>query len=254
MARRRRWRPQGRLRHYLQLTKKVCGTARRRVLLGETVPNEEKIFSIFEPHTELIKRGKQPDPIQYGHKVLVIEDAAGFICHYEVMANGVLDQDMVVPAMTKLQKRFAGKIERASFDRAFTRRTTRRSWPKWYCIRAFRKKAKPLAASNRRKRPWNFVKHARHHPGVESAIGALQSGNGQERCRDKSKRGYERYVGLGILGRNLHVLGNCCWLKTMPSARRPSPNAKASCVEAAIDVSGDGGSKKTRPSVQTANR
>ena len=77
----------------MQLTKKVCGTARRRVLLGETVPNEDKIFSIFEPHTELIKRGKQPNPIQYGHNVLVVEDAAGFICHYEVMANGVLDQD-----------------------------------------------------------------------------------------------------------------------------------------------------------------
>ena len=67
------------LLHYVDLTAKVCGTARRRVLEGETVPNEEKIFSIFEPHTELIKRGKQPNPIQYGHKVLVIEDAAGFM-------------------------------------------------------------------------------------------------------------------------------------------------------------------------------
>jgi IS5 family transposase len=45
------------------------------------------------------------------------------------------------------------------------------------------------------------------HPGVESAIGALQGGNGQKRCRDRGERGYERYVGLGILGRNLHVLG-----------------------------------------------
>jgi len=68
------------LQNYLLLTEKVCDTARRRVLLGETIPNEEKIFSMFEPHTELIKRGKQPDPIQYGHKVLVIEDGAGFIC------------------------------------------------------------------------------------------------------------------------------------------------------------------------------
>ena len=93
--------PREELWHYVQLTAKVCGTARRRVLLGETVANEEKIFSIFEPHTELIKRGKQPDPIQYGHKVLVIEDAAGFICHYQVVANGVLDQDVLVPAMTE---------------------------------------------------------------------------------------------------------------------------------------------------------
>jgi transposase, IS5 family len=101
------------------LTEKVCETARRRVLLGETVPNEDKIFSIFEPETELIKRGKQPNPNQFGHSVLVIEDALGFICEYEVAGKGVLDQDLVVPAMTKLQKRLGGKIERASFDRAF---------------------------------------------------------------------------------------------------------------------------------------
>ena len=52
-----------------------------------------------------------------------------------------------------------------------------------------------------------FRESRRRHPGVESAIGALQAGNGMERCRDLSQRGYERYVGLGILGRNLHVLG-----------------------------------------------
>ena len=46
---------------YVDLTAKVCDNARRRVLEGETVANEEKLFSIFEPHTELIKRGKQPD-------------------------------------------------------------------------------------------------------------------------------------------------------------------------------------------------
>ena len=52
-----------------------------------------------------------------------------------------------------------------------------------------------------------FRKARQRHPGIESAIGALQAGNGLERCRDRSEPGYERYVGLGILGRNLHTLG-----------------------------------------------
>ena len=52
-----------------------------------------------------------------------------------------------------------------------------------------------------------FREARQRHPGIESAIGALQAGNGQERCRDQSKLGYERYVGLGILGRNLQALG-----------------------------------------------
>src|SRR5206468_12143408 len=110
---------EGLLLHYVILTEKVCQTARRRVLQGETVAHEEKLFSIFEPHTELIKRGKQPNPTQFGHNVLVIEDAVGFVIAYRVLGKGVLDQDVVVPEMRRLQERFEGKIKSASFDRSF---------------------------------------------------------------------------------------------------------------------------------------
>jgi len=195
------------LLHYVQLTEKVCDTARRRVLLGETVANEEKIFSIFEPHTELIKRGKQPDPIQYGHKVLVIEDAVGFICHYAVVANGVLDQDVLVPAMTELQERVRGKIVRASFDRAFHTPENQERLAEIVTHPCIPRKGQIAGQQQQEEATVEFRQARQNHPGVESAIGALQAGNGQERCRDKSKLGYERYVGLGILGRNLHVLG-----------------------------------------------
>jgi IS5 family transposase len=195
------------LLHYMQLTEKVCGTARRRVLWGETVPNEEKIFSIFEPHTELIKRGKQPNPIQYGHNVLVIEDSVGFICYYQALANGVLDQDALVPAMTKLQKRLGGKIERASFDRAFHTPDNQEKLAEIVAHPCLPKKGQALGRQQQEEASVAFREARQSHPGVESAIGALQSGNGQERCRDKSKVGHERYVGLGILGRNLQVLG-----------------------------------------------
>lgn len=199
--------PREELWHYLQLTDKVCSTARRRVLFGETVPNEQKIFSIFEPHTELIKRGKQPDPIQYGHKVLVIEDAVGFICYYAVVDNNVLDQDVLVPAMRKLQKRVHGKIKRASFDRAFHTPDNQEQLAKIVIHPCIPKKGQALGRKQQEEGTVEFHQARQSHPGVESAIGALQSGNGQERCRDKSKLGYDRYVGLGILGRNLQVLG-----------------------------------------------
>jgi IS5 family transposase len=195
------------LLHYLHLTEKVCGTARRRVLLGETVANEEKLFSIFEPHTELIQRGKQPDPIQYGHKVLVIEDAAGFICDYQVMDKGVLDQDVVVPVMTQLQKRMGGKIERASFDRAFHTPDNQEKLAGIVPHPCIPKKGQHRGREQHEEATVAFRQARQRHAGVESAIGALQSGNGQKRCRDRRERGYARYVGLGILGRNLHVLG-----------------------------------------------
>jgi transposase, IS5 family len=193
--------------HFVRLTEKVCDTARRRVLLGEVVPNEEKIFSIFEPHTELIKRGKQPNPIQYGHKVLVIEDAIGFICHYEVVAKGVLDQDVLVPAMTTLQNRVGGKIERASFDRAFHTPDNQEKLAVLVEHPCIPKKG-PIGGRRQEEEATVEFRQARqNHPGIESAIGALQAGNGQERSRDRSKLGYDRYVALGVLGRNLQVLG-----------------------------------------------
>jgi len=195
------------LLHYMGLTEKVCDTARRRVLEGEAVPNEDKLFSIFEPHTELIKRGKQPDPIQYGHRVLVIEDAVGFICHYQVADNGVLDQDLMVPVMKKLQQRFGGRIQRASFDRGFHTPDNQQKLADLVPHPCIPKKGSVVGRKQQAEASVQFREARQNHPGVESAIGALQSGNGQERCRDKSEEGYERYVGLGMLGRNLQTLG-----------------------------------------------
>ncbi len=195
------------LRRYVDLTAQVCGTARRRVLNGETVPNEDKIFSLFEPHTELIKRGKQPVPIQYGHNVLVIEDAVGFVVDYRVVEAGVLDQDLVVPVMKALQKRFHGKIKSASFDRAFHTPENQQDLAEIVRTPCIASKGQEKGRQQQKEGTVAFRQARQHHPGVESAIGALQAGNGQKRCRDRSKRGYDRYVALGILGRNLQTLG-----------------------------------------------
>jgi transposase, IS5 family len=198
---------EGLLLHYVTLTKKVCETARRRVLQGEKVGNEEKIFSIFEPHTELIKRGKQRMAIQFGHNVLVVEDAVGFVVDYRVVGNGVLDQDLVVPVMKELQKRFGGKIKSASFDRAFHTPENQQDLAEIVRTPCIASKGQEKGRLQQKEGTVAFRKARQNHPGIESAIGALQSGNGQKRCRDKSKRGYERYVALGILGRNLQTLG-----------------------------------------------
>ena len=195
------------LQEYMGLTAQVCDTARRRVLDGETVPHEDKIFSIFEPHTELIKRGKQPVPIQYGHNVLVIEDAVGFVVDYRVVAEGVLDQDLVVPVIKALQKQFGGKIKSASFDRAFHTPENQKDLAKIVGTPCIASKGEDKGRQQQKEGTVAFRKARQHHPGIESAIGALQAGNGQKRCRDRSKHGYDRYVALGILGRNLQTLG-----------------------------------------------
>jgi len=199
--------PEEEILHYVILTEKVCDNARRRVLQGETLANEDKIFSMFEPHTELIKRGKQPNPIQFGHNVLVIEDAAGFVVDYRVVDNGVLDQDLVIPVMKKLQERFDGKIKSASFDRAFHTPDNQQNLAEIVKTPCIASKGQAQGRQQQKEGTVAFRQARQNHPGVESAIGALQAGNGLKRCRDRSKKGYERYVALGILGRNLQTLG-----------------------------------------------
>jgi transposase, IS5 family len=199
--------PEALLWHYVTLTEKVCDNARRRVLQGEALANEEKVFSIFEPHTELIKRGKQPNPIQFGHNVLVVEDAVGFVVDYRVVDAGVLDQELVVPVMRELQGRVKGKIKSASFDRAFHTPENQKELAEIVRTPCIASKGREKGHRQQEEGTVAFRQARQRHPGVESAIGALQAGNGLKRCRDRSRRGYERYVGLGVLGRNLHTLG-----------------------------------------------
>jgi hypothetical protein len=197
----------GRLRTFIQRTNQVCDTARRRVLKGEKVPNEDKLFSIFEPHTQLYKRGKAGEPVQFGRLVLVYEDAAGFITHHHVLSRGAQDQDVIIEQTQILQDRLQGQIEEASFDCGFHSPENQKKLAEIIQHPCLPKPGPKQSAEQQATATIKFHKARQRHAGVESAIGALQSGNGLKRCRDRSELGFGRYVALAILGRNLHTLG-----------------------------------------------
>jgi transposase, IS5 family len=192
---------------FLNRTLQVCDQARRRVLAEEPVANDEKLLSVFEPETQLIKRGKVPQPVEFGHRVLVIEDGAGFVCHYAVLPRGAEDREVLVGEMTQVQRRLDGRIRSASFDRGFHSPENQRDLAALVAQPCLPKTGRIQAERQEREATVEFRRARRRHPGIESASAALQSGNGQSRCRDRSFGGYCRYVGLGVLGRNLHVLG-----------------------------------------------
>jgi IS5 family transposase len=192
---------------FIQRTEQVCNTARRRVIHGEKVPNKDKLFSLFEPHTQLYKRGKAGKPIQYGRLLLVYEDAAGFITHHHVMARDAKDLDVVVEQTKILQDRCHGRIEEASFDRGFHSPENQTKLAEIIQHPCLPMPGAKQAAQQQATASVTFHKARKRHSGVESAIGALQSGNGLKRCRDRSELGFDRYVALAILGRNLHTLG-----------------------------------------------
>jgi IS5 family transposase len=192
------------LTYFVSVTEHACAQAQRRVLEGESVPNAQKLFSVFEPDTELIKRGKTPQPIEFGHRVMIFEDGAGFITHYAIVPLRIEERTLAAPVLRQLQERLGGRIERASFDKGFHSPENQKELAEIVahpCVPTTGKRPAPQADTV------EFRASRRRHPGVESAIGALQAGNGLERCRDRSRVGYDRYIALGILGRNLHVLG-----------------------------------------------
>jgi hypothetical protein len=195
------------LNTFMELTHHVCGTARRRVLQGEAIPNHEKLFSIFETHTQLYQRGKAAEPVQFGRLVLVCEDGVGFITQVHLMPRDADDRSVVVKQMRLLQKRLGGRIRRASFDRGFHSPENQRELAKIVAHPCVPMPGTNQAEAQEAKATVEFRQARQDHPGIESAINALQSGNGLARCRDRSERGFSRYLQLAVLGRNLHVLG-----------------------------------------------
>ena len=195
------------IKHFMDLTQQVCNTARRRVLQGETVPNEDKLFSIFEPHTQLYKRGKAGEPVQFGRLLLVYEDAAGFLVHQHLMDRNAQDVDVAIEQTRVLQQRLQNQIEEISFDCGFHSPENQTGLAKIVPLVCLPKKGKHQAAKQNASSSDAFRRARRRHSGVEAAIGALQAGNGMKRCRDKTELGFERYLSLGVFGRNLHTLG-----------------------------------------------
>ena len=204
------------IERWTELTGQVCDTAQRRVILDESVPNSEKLFSLFETHTQLYRRGKAGQPNQYGRLVLVYEDAAGFISHYHLMDRDAKDQDVVIEQTQIAQRKHSGQIETASFDRGFHSDENESALQEFVDDVYVLPRAPGQYAERLKNGSLKFHRTRLRHSGVESAIGALQRGNGLKRCRDRSEIGFERYFGLAVLGRNIHTLGKLLLAKHHP--------------------------------------
>ncbi len=195
------------IEHWTELTERVNDTARRRVLEGEQVPNADKVFSLFETHTQLYRRGKAGQPNQYGRLVLVYEDGAGFISHYKLLDRDSTDEAVVVEQTKIAQEKHGGRIETASFDRGFHSPTNEAELTEIVENVCLLPRAPSEYAERMKTASVKFHETRLQHSGIESAVGALQRGNGLKRCRDRTEIGFERYFGLAVLGRNIHTLG-----------------------------------------------
>jgi hypothetical protein len=174
------------------------------VLQGETIAHAEKVFSIFEPHTEWIVKGKAGVPVELGLRVAVVEDQHGFILHHQVMEK-TTDDRVAVAIVQETQARFCG-LSSVSFDKGFHSRQNQAELKSLLDRVVLPKKGKRSAADSAREQEPEFIRLRRRHSAVESAINALEV-HGLDRCPDHGIDGFKRYVALAVVARNIQRLG-----------------------------------------------
>jgi hypothetical protein len=194
------------LEYFHRMLDKHLDLVERRLLKEETIPAAEKVFSLFEPHTEWIQKGKRRPTVELGHHFLIATDQHQLIHDYDAPVGGA-DVDQSVPVADRLLGRYgAGGLASLSFDKGFTRAEDRELLSLYVPTVVLPKRGKKNAAETARESEKTFVALRRAHSAVESDIHSLEH-HGLNRCLDVGLAGYLRYAGYGVLSYNLHVIG-----------------------------------------------
>jgi IS5 family transposase len=208
--------------HFCGLGDRVIDQARRRVLIREQVPNEEKIFSIFETHTDLIKRGKILKPVEFGHKVYIAESARGLITQYRVLNGNPTDDVHVQDSLKRHQETFGEVPKLYSADRGFFSQKNiqycKDSGVELVCIPQ-RGGKKTAAQASHEKSP-AFKDGQRFRAGIEGRISVLFRGRGMKRCLAEGRERFELLVGAAVLANNLMVIARLLLEKQNRRRRR----------------------------------
>jgi transposase, IS5 family len=182
----------------------VMSQARRRVIEGVTVPAKEKLVSLFEPHTQIIKRGKAGRDVEFGRKVWLDEVEGGIISRYEVLAEPGQDYAYLKDSLAGHRERFGQAPRLLAADRGVSspanETLAQEAGVKRVAI-PYAGKAPPERLTQERKR-W-FRRGYRFRAGIEGRISVLKRCYGLGRCLDHGEDGLGRWVGWGIVTANL---------------------------------------------------
>jgi hypothetical protein len=190
---------------------------RRRVLEGQSIPHHEKVFSLFQEHTEWIVKGKAGVPVELGLNVCIVKDQFGLILHHQVMQSQT-DVDVAVPIIMQTRDRFPN-FTSASFDKGFHSPSNQENLAgilKQVCLP---RKGKRTARIVEIESAEAFRRARRKHAAVESSINGLEH-SGLDICRDHGLQGFKRYVALGILARNIQTIGAAIQQKQLNAERK----------------------------------
>jgi transposase, IS5 family len=188
------------LKVYLPSMKTIVATARRAQIEGETVPASDRVFSLFEQHTELIKRGRREKPVEFGHKVLLCQTVEKFITDYEVYEKQLADCDLTESVIQRHEKLFGTRPEVLAADKGFC--------PAEAKFKELAEQVDTLAIPRRMR---DFVDKVLAYwqafrAGIEGTISGLKRAFRLIRCFFRGFRSFSAAVGLGVFCHNLIVL------------------------------------------------
>ena len=198
------------LRHYQELGMRVIDQAQRRVLEGESVPNEEKLFSIFEPHSELLKRGKAGKPIEFGHMINIQQVEEKFITDYETFAARPVEHELVRPCLESHKELFGDYPNRLAADKGYYKNMAELlALEEDIEVVGIAKKGKRSPEETAREIDPLFRHAQAFRAGVEGSISFLKRVLRLARCFNKSWDHFSASVGATVFSHNLLILARC---------------------------------------------
>lgn len=177
----------------------------RRVIQGETIPHPEKVFSVFEDHTEWICKGKAGVRQELGLRVCLLEDHHGFTLHHKVMLQQT-DEKVAMEMVSAAKEKFPA-LSSCSFDKGFYTLANKEDLSRILHKVIMPKKGRLTLSEKEEEHAEEFIRARYKHAAVESAISAMEN-HGLDRCPDVGLDAFKRYVALAVVARNIQQLGN----------------------------------------------
>lgn len=192
------------LEHFIGLGRKVLLQTKRRVFWQEKVEASEKLVSIFEPHTDIIKKDRRET--LFGHKLCLTTGKSGLILDCIVLKGNPADSTLVVRSIER-QKEIFGRVPRqASFDGGFASESNRKAAKKLGVKDVAFHKKRGMDILKMAKSTWVYKKLRRFRAGIEGGISFLKRCFGLSRCAWSSRESFEAYTWASVLSANLLML------------------------------------------------
>lgn len=195
------------LAHYIPIVEKIIHQAEQRIFQGVMVAADEKVYSLFEEHTELLKRGKAGKPIEFGHKVLIAQTGEKFIHHYQVFPKREEDKELLEPTLKAHKQLFGTGPDVLATDKGFYENMKQiLKLEENITTVSICKKGRRNPQEYERESTEEFKDGQRFRAGCEGSISVLKRVFNLGRCLFKGFKNYAASVGCAVFCHNLVLL------------------------------------------------